>query len=242
MPVASTEEPIAAPSLALLLLELRVFMELPRFVATSLSVENLPRGKGQPIMIVPGFGASDLNTAPLRLALRRLGYSVFGWNQGVNVGMRPRVKQALTAELRELRDRYEDKITLIGWSLGGVFAREMARHQPECVRRVITLGSPINGDPEANNLNTLFRLANLGKPVKTDLEGFRRRVVAPPVPCVAIHTKTDGLVAWQCSLEEPAENTRNIEVHGSHMGLVYNAQALAAIASVLAEASSDSAE
>lgn len=242
MPAASTEEPITAPSLALLLMELRVFMEWPRFMATRFSVENLPRGHGQPVMIVPGFGASDLNTAPLRTALRRLGYTVFGWNQGVNVGMRPRVKQALTAELRELCDRYEDKISLIGWSLGGVFAREMARHQPQCVRSVITLGSPINGHPEANNLNTLFRLANLGKPVKLDLEGFRRRIVAPPVPCVSIYTQSDGLVAWRCCLEEPAANTRNIEVQGSHLGLVYNTQVLAAIAGVLAQAVPDSVE
>lgn len=229
------DEKIEAPPLPLLLAELRVLAELPRFLTRTLSVERLPRGNGGPVMVVPGFGASDLNTAPLRRALRQLDHTVFGWNQGVNIGMRPRVKQALAAELAEIHDRYEQPVTLIGWSLGGVYVREMARHQPQHVRQVVTLGSPINGHPQANNLNLLFRLANLGKPLKIDLEGFRRRIEAPPVPCTAIYTKSDGLVAWRCCLEEPGERTHNVEVHGSHLGLVYNLEVLKALAHTLAE-------
>ena len=127
-------------------------------------------------------------------------------------------------------------VTLVGWSLGGVFAREMARHQPQLVRRVITLGSPINGHPDANNMVALFRLANRGKPVKTDLDGFARRIQPPPVPCTAIYTRSDGIVAWRASVEDAALNTENVEVRGSHMGLPFNSAVIRVIVERLARA------
>src|SRR3546814_3648558 len=100
--------------------------------------------------------------------------------------MRSGFRDALNAQLRAVHAS-SGPVTLVGWSLGGVFVREMARHQPQCVRRVITLGSPINRDPDANNMLPLVRLANGGKRPKTDLAGFARRIAPPPVPCTAIY-------------------------------------------------------
>ena len=231
---ASDMPDIQAPPLHLLALEARVLAEMPWFVLRSLSIRGMPRGDGHPVMVVPGFGAGDLATLPLRSALRRLGYATYGWDLGTNLGMRPSVKNALTQRLQKLGSEHQSPVSLIGWSLGGVFVREMARHQPQLVRRVFTLGSPINGRPDANNMQTLFRLANRGKPVNLDWEGFRKRCTPPPVPCTAIYSKTDGIVAWQCAMEAAAANTECAEVRGSHFGLVVNRQVLRVIAERLA--------
>lgn len=232
--MTSTPPALSPPALRLLALEARVLAELPWFALRTLSTRRLPRCDGCAVMIVPGFGASDIETWPLQRALRALGARVCGWKLGRNLGMRSRIKLGLAQQLQELHARH-GKVSLIGWSLGGVFVREMARHQPQAVRRVITLGSPINGRPDANNMEALFRLANRGKPAKPDLEGFMRRRTAPPVPCTALYSKSDGIVAWPCCLEENAPNTENIEVRGSHFGLVVNHQVLRVIAQRLAQ-------
>ena len=221
---------IRAPAPHLLALELRVFAELPLFALRRLPLQRLPRGDGHPVMVVPGFGAGDFATRPLRRALAALGYTAYGWEQGLNLGMRPPIKAALAQRLERLSSKHAAPLSLIGWSLGGVFVREMARRQPGLVRRVFTLGSPIAGRPDANNMGTLFRIANAGKPVKLDWEGFRKRITPPPRPCVAIYTKTDGIVAWRCCLEPEAPNTENVEVRGSHFGLVFNRAVLRALA------------
>jgi pimeloyl-ACP methyl ester carboxylesterase len=225
---------IRAPSAHLLALELRVLAEMPWFMLRALRTGGLPRGDGHPVLVIPGFGASDLATLPLRRALRRLGYAAEGWGQGLNLGMRPALKSALAQRLLKLHSEHQAPVSLIGWSLGGVFAREMARHQPQLVRRVFTLGSPITGRPDANNMLALFRLANRGKAVNLDWDGFRKRCTAPPVPCTAIYSRTDGIVAWRCCMELPAPNTECVEVRGSHFGLVVNGQVLRVIAQKLA--------
>ena len=230
----SAQDPIRRPAAHLLLLEVRLWPELAGHVlGASRLASQLPPGDGHAVMVVPGFGAGDLATAPLRRLLNRLGYTAYGWEQGRNLGMRPALKQALGLRLHKLAERH-GPVSLIGWSLGGVYVREMARHAPHQVRRIITLGSPINERPDANNLMPIFQFINRGKPVKVDLEGFRKRIAPPPVPCTAIYTRSDGIVAWRCCREPEAPNTENIEVRGSHMGLVYNAQAIRAIAERLA--------
>lgn len=213
-----------------LVLEGRALVEYGAFLWWRRELATLPRGDGHPVLIVPGFGANDVSTRVLRLAIERLGYAAHGWDQGRNWGMSRVLREALALRLEALHREYAGKVSLIGWSLGGVFVREMARHAPQHVRRVITLASPINGHPDANNFMPLFRWANRGRPVKLDWEGFQRRRTPPPVPCTAIYSKGDGVVAWRCSLEEPLPNTENVEVTGSHFGLVHNPQVIRAIA------------
>ena len=227
---------LSPPPPWLLLLELRAGFEYLRFKLDRRALAGLPRGDGHAVMVVPGFGTSDAATQSLRSALAALGYAAHGWGQGRNLGMNRRVRDGLAQRLQELHDRHGGKVSLIGWSLGGVFVREMARHQPQLVRRVFTLGSPINGHPDANNVMGLFRLMNRKNPPKLDWEGFQKRRVAPPVPCTAIHSKSDGIVHWQCSQEEPAPNTDNVEVRGSHFGLGVNPTVIRAIAERLVRA------
>lgn len=231
---APGSEDIRAPSLALLVREARAPLEMLCFALGLPFTGSLPRGDGHAVMLLPGFGAGDLAMRPLALALDRLGYRGFAWGQGRNLGMNKRLHVALASRLRSLNEEFPQGVSLIGWSLGGVFARELARTTPQQVRRVITLGSPFSGNPEANNMLPLVRLVQRGKPVKADPEGFARRRVPPPVPCTAIHSKSDGIVAWRCSVEDPAPNTENVEVRGSHFGLAMNRAVLAEIAHILA--------
>jgi pimeloyl-ACP methyl ester carboxylesterase len=219
MPVRMLREDevaIAPPSLLLLMLEGRAFGEYASLLLSRPFMGSLPRGDGHPVLVIPGFGGSDAGTRPLRKVLRRLGYDVHGWGQGRNLGMRTQIRERLRLRLHEVNESHQRKVSLIGWSLGGVFVREIARHAPERVRRVITLGSPINGHPQSNNVDALYRWFN-GKTQKVDWEGFQRRREPPSVPCTAIYSKTDGVVAWRCCLEEEAPNTENVEVQASHL-------------------------
>ncbi len=221
---------IRAPSLLLLALENRAWLEMATFRLRKALLGELPRGDGHPVLVIPGFGGTDASTRPLRQALTELGYTACAWDQGRNIGMNAKIKSGLAQRLTDLHHRHQKKVSLVGWSLGGVFVREMARAQPTLVRRVFTLGSPINGHPAANNVMGLFRLMNRGKPVNLDWDGFQKRRNPPPVPCTAIYSKSDGIVAWQCSVEEPAPNTENVEVRGSHFGLGFNPQVLRVLA------------
>lgn len=226
---------IPPPPLKLLVAEARAPLEVFRFFAGARALKDLPRGDGHPVLLVPGFGASDLEMTPLARALARQGYAATTWKLGRNLGMRPAIKLGLAQRLQELHARDGERVSLVGWSLGGVFVREMARAAPELVRCVITLGSPFNGDPAANNMMPLFRLANRGRPVKMDREGFERRRIAPPVPCVAIHSKSDGIVSWRCSVEDDAPHCENVEVKGTHFALATNLEVLKVIARRLAK-------
>jgi len=222
----------APPSPLLLLLEGRAFAEYGALLLAWPLLGLLPRGDGHSVLVLPGFGGSDVSTRPLRRALNRLGYDAHGWGHGRNTGMRSSLRADLDRRIESLH-RGRGKVTLIGWSLGGIYARELARAAPGRVRRVITLGSPFNHHPRANNADRLYRWVNGGGEA-IDWEGFERRRVPPPVPCTAIYSKSDGIVHWRCAMEDAAPNTENVEVRGSHMGLGANVHVLRVIAERLA--------
>ncbi len=225
---------VSAPTARLLMLETRAVAEVGLAPLRLRRLRaQLPRGDGHAVMVIPGFGAGDAATRPLRRVLTFLGYRCCGWGQGINLGMRAPIKTALGIRLEQLH-AHHGPVSLIGWSLGGVFVRELARASPARVRRVFTLGSPINLSPDANNLMALFRLINPGRPARSDHEGFLRRVLPPPVPCTAIYTRSDGIVAWPCCCEPPASHTENVEVRGSHLGLPVNPEVIRTIAERLA--------
>jgi len=214
------------------MLEGRAFAEYGAMLLSWPLLGLLPKGDGHAVLVLPGFGASDLSTQPLRRALTRLGYDARGWELGRNLGMHRGLRRALDQRFEDLH-RERGRLTLIGWSLGGIYARELAREQPQRVRRVITLGSPFNHHPRANNADRAYRWINGGGET-IDWEGFERRRAPPPVPCTAIYSKSDGIVAWRSAMEDEAPNTENVEVYGSHLGLGVNVQALHAIARRLA--------
>ena len=219
--------------------------ELPRAIAEwgSLAVSmgalvaTAPRGDGHPVLVLPGFMTSDTSTRVLRRFLRTLGYDAHSWNLGRNLGPRAIGAQGekLVERLREVHEATGQKVSLVGWSLGGVMARLLARRAPDHVRQVITLGSPFAGSPKSSNVWRLYEYMSGTAVDGQHTQGMLAEIAAPPsVPTTAIYTKGDGVVAWQTCREVESDTAENIEVHGSHCGLGVNPSVLYAVADRLA--------
>lgn len=230
----ATPPEIRAPSPLLLALEARAPWEFGALLLARPWMTRLPRGDGHPVLVLPGLGANDLSTLPLRKLLDTLGHASEPWELGFNRGPRPGVLAACAARLHELHERHGRKVSLVGWSLGGVFAREVAKLAPEATRCVVTLGTPFSGPLKANRA---WRFYEFISGQKIDDPNVRREQlhVAPPVPTTSIYSRSDGIVAWRCSLNEDAAHTENIEVVASHLGLGVNPLALTAVADRLAQ-------
>lgn len=226
------------PSLGLLMLEGgRAVSELLSGFLSRPLLRSSPRGDGHPVLLLPGFLASDLSTRPLRSFLRELGYWAHPWGLGRNLGgPRAELEQRILDRLAEVHERHDRKVSLVGWSLGGVYAREIARRIPERVRQVITMGSPFAGPPRANRSWWLFERLSGERIDAIPAEEFAVMRQPPPVPTTAIYSRTDGVTAWQSCLEREGPRAENIEVPGSHLGLGFNPLTLYAIADRLAQA------
>jgi pimeloyl-ACP methyl ester carboxylesterase len=222
------EADVRAPNAFLVLLEGRAPWEWAAMVATLPWLKRLPRGDGHPVIVFPGLGATDITTAPLRGFLQDMGYSAYPWKQGFNFGPRRGVLDAVRDYVQRIAGRHDDKVSLIGWSLGGLYAREMAKEFPAISRCVVTLGSPFAGHPRATNAWRFYQMVS-GQDIH-DPELIEQIRGTPPVPTTSIYSKTDGVVAWQCSLNEDSPLSENIEVHASHIGMGMNPLALYAIA------------
>ena len=225
---------LQAPGPWLMLLEGRAPWEGAALLAALPWLRRLPRGDGHPVIVFPGLGASDLSTVPLRSVLRQLGYTAYPWQLGFNFGPRNGVLSSSRELVMQVVERHGAKASLIGWSLGGLYARELAKELPDRVRCVITLGTPFTGHPRATNAWRFYELVSGQRTHDEELLAELRR--PPPVPTTSIYSKTDGIVAWQCSLNDPADPlTENIEVHASHIGMGMNPLALQAVADRLAQ-------
>jgi pimeloyl-ACP methyl ester carboxylesterase len=228
------DDALEAPGPLLMLLEGRAPVEYAALLMASPWLDRLPSGDGHPVLVFPGLGASDLSTLPLRHALRRLGYTPYAWGQGFNFGPRAGALAASREMVVQLHERHREKPSLIGWSLGGIYARELAKEMPGLVRCVITLGTPFSGHPRATNAWRFYELVSGQRTHDEELLAQIR--VAPPVPTTSIYSKSDGVVSWRCCLhgsDEPL--AENIEVQASHVGMGLNPLALYAIADRLAQ-------
>jgi pimeloyl-ACP methyl ester carboxylesterase len=193
------------------------------------------RGDGHVVLVLPGFTASDLSTSLLRSYLRRQGYDSRGWALGRNLGYSAQLELRMARRLQTLHWRSGRKVSLVGWSLGGIFARELARRHPDMVRQVITLGSPFAATPRATNVWRLYERVT-GQPVESiDPELMRRMREPPPVPSTAVYSRSDGIASWRACREPEAPHTDNVRVPGSHCGLGHNPWAAYVIADRLAQ-------
>lgn len=183
-----------------------------------------PRGPedGAPALVVPGFLASDRTTMELRRALGRAGWRVYPWELGLNRGARPDTLERLGARLEAVHD--PRKVLLVGWSLGGLFARELARAHPDKVRAVVTLGSPFSGDLKTNN--NVRALYELVAGHKVDAPPFPRINDKPPVPTLALWSRRDGIVSVRSARGLPGETDRSVELDTSHMGFAVSRRTL----------------
>lgn len=169
---------------------------------------------GERVMVIPGFLATDRTTLGLQRALADAGYRVMGWDNGLNRGVRRDTLDRIAERLERFGNGR--KVIVVGWSLGGVFAREVAKKRPDLVSRVVTLGSPFSGDPRANNAWRIYELV-AGHPVdKPPIEADL--AAKPPVPTLAIWSRRDGIVAPACARGGETESDRRVELDCSHMG------------------------
>lgn len=226
------------------LLEARAFAEFASLPATLPLLWDAPRGDGHPVLLLPGFMASDATLFVLKAFLQKKGYDVHTWGFGRNVGFRSKLTTALPQKIRYLHHTTGKKVSLVGWSLGGVFALYGAQHAPECVRNILTLGSPVTIDNNGNQspplVRALYRLishrlgasAHMMQPRAKALRERRR----PAIPTSCIYTLSDGVVPPQeATVDGDPRLHENIRVPGSHCGLVYNGIVLGVIANRLAE-------
>ena len=183
---------VAPPPWALFLSEGRAVYEMGLFYQALPVLLTGPRGDGHPVMVLPGFTASDLSTTLLRGVLRRRGYDARGWALGRNLGFSPQLELRMARRLQTLHWRSGRKVSLVGWSLGGIFARELARLHPEMVRQVISLGSPFAASPRATNVWRFYERITGQSVDELDPTLQRRMRLPPPVPSTAVYSRTDG--------------------------------------------------
>ena len=229
--VEGTERRLRPPSLFLMLAEGRGLLEFNSSLLLSPLLMQAPKGDGHPVLALPGFLASDLSMAPMRRYLKQLGYDAHAWNMGRNFGGIASRRDALRDLLKRIHETSGRKVSIIGWSLGGVIARELAKLQPRHVDRVVTLGSPFSGDLRQNRAWRAYEFVAGHKvdapPIDCD------PCEKPPVPTTALWSRRDGVVSAHCACGAPGEADRTREVDCSHIGFVSEPAALHAIVDAL---------
>ena len=183
-------------------------------------------GDGHPVMILPGFMSTKSSTGILRDYIEKSGYAVYDWGVGRNLG-KIEYMDVLLKSIDDIYAKHNQKVSLIGWSLGGLFARELAKARPHLIRQVITMGSPFRDITQPNNVSWIYELISGGKKVKdTDMVVLHNLPFPAPVPTTAIYSKEDGIVPWRACLEDEDALHQNVQVHGSHIGLGVNQSVL----------------
>ncbi|MEQ1515788.1 MAG: alpha/beta fold hydrolase [Usitatibacteraceae bacterium] len=208
------------------------------FMTHVIAPDPIAIGDGHPVIIFPGMGADGHSVAPLRKHCDKLGYTAMDWGQGFNTGPQGDVDkwmEKLAASTAAILDRHDGQATLIGWSLGGLYAREIAKVLTQRVRQVITIGTPFNASADQTNVDWLYRLLSDASAKMNPALGNRLRT-PPPVPTTSIYSRTDGVVAWQsCRHDIVSAEVQDIEVESSHCGMGWNPAVLGVIANRLGQ-------
>jgi pimeloyl-ACP methyl ester carboxylesterase len=232
------------PHLLHSLSEWRALLEMATLPWALPALQMAPKGDGHPVLLLPGFLADEATLFALRIYLRQRGYAVQTWGFGRNVGFRSRHALALEQKIRHLHHGTGRTVSLVGWSLGGVFALYGAHQAPECVRTVITLGSPVSVDEAGSQspplVKALYRM--VAHPMGPDVHAMQpkakkvRERAAPPVPMSCLYSLSDGVVPPQeATIHGDPARHENIRVQGSHTGLGFNPMVLAIVAERLAQ-------
>ena len=223
---------LGAPAWRLLGIEpVRAIMEYARMQLMNKAA--LPRGDGHPVVIFPGLAADHRSIGPLKDFCEQLGYVAYDWGRGFNIGPHGDLDawlDELAQHVVELTRAHQEPVSLVGWSLGGVYAREVAKKLTGRVRQVITIGTPFAGRAELTHASWVYRLLSGQEPTLSPATMARLRT-APDAPTTSIFSRSDGVVAWQACIQDgDADYTENIEVDGSHCGLGWNSDVLSIIA------------
>lgn len=228
-------EPINPPRAVLQLLEARAPLELGALLLQlPLLRFSAPRGHGEPVVVLPGFLADDASTWLLRRFIAAIGYDAHPWGLGANTGPGGPLVAGVIDTVAKLAGGRARSVNLVGWSRGGIIAREVARARGELVRQVITLGTPVRGGPGASNVGRLAA-ASLGLSAQ-ELHRMQAQRERTPirVPITALYSKSDGVVAWRAAIDEHSPDVEHVEVGGSHIGLGVSADVYRIVAARLA--------
>ena len=215
-------EGVSGPSLRLLLGELSVLGRRARGATIPYAAQ-----KPQPVMLLPGFGAHPMRMRRMLKVLEHAGHSVHEWGLGFNLGPTPENFAFLLARVSQLARQHGEPVALVGWSLGGLFAREIARCQPHTVSKVITLGTPFSGDPHANNAWRAYHFVT-GHPVDAPPIACEF-AVKPPVPTIALWSPRDGVIAPRCAAGWPGERDRAVALRCNHLAFASDPAAIAEV-------------
>ncbi|CAM8673135.1 hypothetical protein sphantq_01895 [Sphingobium sp. AntQ-1] len=219
------------PSLSHLLGNASVPFDLARTRAQSAMLAQGMRGDGRHVLLIPGLLASEQRMEPLRAVLGAAGYVAHGWGMGRNFGPKPDSLEQIDRRVDAIRRESGAPVTLVGWSLGGLYAREYAKFAAHKVGGVVTMGTPFSGDPRANHAWRLYQLVS-GFPV--DRPPFPcTREAKPPVPTVALWSPRDGVILPACARGRAGERDRAIEVDCTHMGFAAAPEGIAAVGKAL---------
>lgn len=228
-----SSRPDRSPSLLHLLAEARAPFETAALAPSMPALLRAPRGDGHPVLVIPPFGAGDAFTAVLRAYLARMGYDVHKWGRQEVLAFH-RLHNVAVRRLREVADRAGRPASVIGHSLGGIYAREVARAAPEHARRVITVGSPFAGDLKSNVVWPMYESVT-GTRIGSIPPDVMARLNEPlPVPSTSIYSRSDGVVSWRACIDAEADHNENVQIPGSHVGLLHNPIAFYVIADRLA--------
>ena len=197
--------------------------------------EPAKRGNGQPVLVIPGFMASDLTMKPMRRFLKRIGYTPYKWECGRNLA-RVENLDFLEEKVKELYEQHGKKVSIIGWSLGGIYARELSKRQPNLVRQVISMSSPFGGIDKSDFVLRFFKIIKR-KDLREMLDEKWLKTLPEPTPVftTAIYSKKDKVIGWQYCIDKKEDALhKNIEAYCTHMGMPYDKTAFVIIAERLA--------
>ena len=235
---SAADEAAAAPSTLVAAAEVpRVVLAVDAYVLASPLLRLAPRGDGHPVLVLPGLLAGDWSTLALRRFLRRQGFHPYKWHLGRNVGPTAAVRAELPAAIERISRRNRSTVSVIGWSLGGIYARELAHRHPEHIRQVITLASPYRlrtpGQSRAHNAYHRYSHLHAVEGDPAQVTGMSPHPLS--LPSTSIYSRMDGIVAWQHCIEPESEQSENIRVRSSHLGIGFDPHVLYAIADRLAQ-------
>ena len=220
------------PSPAEIFNEAFTALEIPKLLMNAPGLAELTTRNPRQVMVLPGFGAGDVSTGPIRGYLSYMGHKVRGWERGLNLQDVEATLYELVTEVEKRTRNQDQPAVLVGWSLGGYLAREVARELPDRIEQVFTLGSPVIGGPKYTQVAAVYRAQGI------DVDWIEqaiklREAVTLTTPVTAIYSKSDGVVAWRACIDEHSPNVEHLEINASHIGLGISADAYRIIASRL---------
>ena len=229
MPPGDGPPPLTVPN------SLRELLAIPRVIVNPLrrAVRSERFGHGRPVLVIPGLLTGDISTVFLRRSLTAAGFRAFGWGLGLNRGASRSRLQALEARVAALHREHGQKVVLIGWSLGGLYARILGQRMPDAVELVMTVGSPFSGDRRANRAWRLYELIN---DHSVDDPPFSEDPATKPgVETIAVWSGVDGVVAPVCAMGNVGETDRRVRLDAQHFALGSSRRCVARIVEILAE-------